>query len=228
MLIDRGAVIKRISVPIMKYCLPFYFTLIPSEAATNLSRFDGLKYGHQPDFLKNEDLIEYIERVRTTTFGLNVKRRVVLGNFLLSSKFEQFNEKVRTAQKVRRMFITQWCEQMEKNDIDVVISPTAIEEEPPIIADFYKPKESKTANPVYEFKMDYFTAFPNSLGIPSMTLPIQETWGKDPKTGERVSAYKFPSSVKICTYYGEDYHLLRIARQMEIMIEEAGMSCTQN
>ena len=46
MLIDRGAIIKRISVPLMKYCLPFYFTVVPSEAATNLSRFDGIKYGH--------------------------------------------------------------------------------------------------------------------------------------------------------------------------------------
>jgi Asp-tRNA(Asn)/Glu-tRNA(Gln) amidotransferase A subunit family amidase len=49
--------------------------------------------------------MEYIERVRSENFGLNVKRRVMLGNFLLSSKFEKFNEKVRTAQKVRRMFI---------------------------------------------------------------------------------------------------------------------------
>lgn len=46
MLIDKGAIIKRISVPLMKYCLPFYFSLIPSEAATNLARFDGLKFGH--------------------------------------------------------------------------------------------------------------------------------------------------------------------------------------
>jgi aspartyl-tRNA(Asn)/glutamyl-tRNA(Gln) amidotransferase subunit A len=45
MLKDKGAIIKRISVPLMKYCLPFYFTLIPAEAATNLSRFDGLRYG---------------------------------------------------------------------------------------------------------------------------------------------------------------------------------------
>lgn len=97
MLIDKGAIIKRISVPLMKYCLPFYFSLIPSEAATNLARFDGLKFGHQPDFKNGEDLMEYIERVRTTTFGLNVKRRVVLGNFLLSSKYEHFNDKVRTA-----------------------------------------------------------------------------------------------------------------------------------
>jgi len=106
MLKDRGAIIKRISVPLMKYCLPFYFTVVPSEAATNLSRFDGLKYGHQPEFLEGEDLMEYIERVRSDTLGLNVKRRVVLGNFLLSSKFADYSEKVKTAQKVRSLFIS--------------------------------------------------------------------------------------------------------------------------
>ena len=95
MLKDKGAIIKRMQVPLMKYCLPFYFTLIPSEAATNLSRFDGLKYGHQPDFREGEDLFEYVTRVRSESFGLNVKRRCMLGNFLLSSKFEKYNEKVR-------------------------------------------------------------------------------------------------------------------------------------
>jgi len=74
MLKDKGAIIKRISVPLMKYCLPQYFTVVPSEAATNMSRFDGLKYGHQPEFLEGEDLMDYIERVRTETLGLNVKR----------------------------------------------------------------------------------------------------------------------------------------------------------
>jgi Asp-tRNA(Asn)/Glu-tRNA(Gln) amidotransferase A subunit family amidase len=59
--------------------------------------------------------------------------------------------------------------------------------------------------------MDYYTAFPNCLGIPSMTLPIQESWGINIRTGARVSRKKFPSSVKLCTYFGEDYHLLRIA-----------------
>ena len=95
MLKERGAIIKRIQVPLMKYCLPFYFTLIPSEAATNLSRFDGLKYGHQPEFREGEDLFDYVTRVRSDTLGLNVKRRVMLGNFLLSSKFDDYNEKVR-------------------------------------------------------------------------------------------------------------------------------------
>ena len=117
--------------------------------------------------------MEYIERVRSTTFNLNVKRRVMLGNFLLSSKFDKYNEKVRTAQKVRRMFISEWCEALEKNDIDVVISPTTIGEEPTMIEDVVgKNVNTKTRNPVFEFKMDYFTAFPNSLGIPSITLPF--------------------------------------------------------
>ena len=126
------------------------------------------------------------------------------------------------------MFISEWCEALEKNDIDVVISPTTIGEEPTLIADVINSNVNiKARNPVYEFKMDYFTAFPNSLGIPSITLPIQETWRKDHKTGKMTSSYKFPSSVKICSYFGEDYHLLRIAKQMALMIEDAGMAAEQ-
>jgi aspartyl-tRNA(Asn)/glutamyl-tRNA(Gln) amidotransferase subunit A len=222
---ERGAIIKRISVPLMKYCLPFYFTLVPSEAATNLSRFDGLKYGRQPAFEPGEDLHDYMKRVRSSGLGLNVKRRVMLGNFLLSSKFEQYNEKVRTAQKVRRMLIEQWSKELEDKAIDFVMSPTTIGEEPKRIADVLSPRPgSESANPVAEFKMDYYSAFPNSLGIPSITIPIQETWGKDPKTGLKTSAYKFPGSVKIHAYFGEDYHLLRIAKQIEAMVEENGMA----
>lgn len=115
MLRDRGAIIKRIQVPLMKYVLPFYYTLVPAEAATNLARFDGLKYGYQPEFKQDEELFDYIQRVRSERLGLNVKRRVMLGNFLLSSKYEQYNEKVRIAQKVRRMFISEWCKALEDN-----------------------------------------------------------------------------------------------------------------
>ena len=129
----------------MKYCLPFYFTLVPSEAATNLSRFDGLKYGRQPDFEPGEDLHDYMKRVRSSGLGLNVKRRVMLGNFLLSSKFEQYNEKVRTAQKVRRMLIEQWSKELEDKAIDFVIAPTTIGEEPKRISDVLAPKPDAEA-----------------------------------------------------------------------------------
>jgi aspartyl-tRNA(Asn)/glutamyl-tRNA(Gln) amidotransferase subunit A len=96
-----------VSIPLVKYSLPFYFTLVPSEASSNLSRYDGLKYGYQLDFQnqsksqdeestakKRQELFSYIERVKSEAFGINVKRRVILGNFLLSSRFEDFNEKV--------------------------------------------------------------------------------------------------------------------------------------
>lgn len=112
-----------------------------------------------------------------------------------------------------------------------MISPTTIGEEPTRIEDVIgtnkaslDSEDNKTRDPVFEFKMDYYTAFPNSLGIPSITLPIQETWGKNPTTGEITSAYKFPSSIKICSYFGEDYHLLRVAKQMQVMLESNGVN----
>lgn len=79
---------------------------------------------------EKEEIFDYITRVRTENLGLNVKRRVTLGNFLLSSKFDDFNDKVRLGQKIRRMLIDQWNTQMEEKDIDVVISPTTIGFEP--------------------------------------------------------------------------------------------------
>lgn len=142
MLKDRGAIIKRFSVPLLKYCLPMYYTIIPSEAATNLARFDGVKYGAQPDYKEKEELFDYITRVRSENFGLNVKRRCTLGNFLLSSKFEDFNDKVRTGQKIRRMLIDQWNKEMEEKDIDVVVSPTTLGFEPQLQAPILSPKPS--------------------------------------------------------------------------------------
>lgn len=74
--------------------MPFHFTLCPAEAASNLARFDGIKYGQQPQFPDKDedenDLYSYIERARSEGFGLNVRRRILLGNFLLSSKFEDY------------------------------------------------------------------------------------------------------------------------------------------
>jgi Asp-tRNA(Asn)/Glu-tRNA(Gln) amidotransferase A subunit family amidase len=69
--------------------------------------------------------------------------------------------------------------------------------------------------------MDYFTALPNSLGIASVTLPLQES-GRANANGSRIKAFKFPSSVKVHGYFGEDYHLLRVCREMERMIEING------
>ncbi len=75
----------------------------------------------------------------------------------------------------------------------------AIGERPPKISDVLNASEAK--NPVYEYKMDYYTAFPNCTGTPAITLPVKEASSK----------HEFPTSFKIQGYFGEDYHLLRIA-----------------
>jgi aspartyl-tRNA(Asn)/glutamyl-tRNA(Gln) amidotransferase subunit A len=93
---EFGAEIKVISLPLVKYCLPYHYSLLPSEAASNMARYDGIRYGYQPELFESShnqtigedpqaDLFEYISRTKTASFGMNVKRRVVLGNFLMSS-----------------------------------------------------------------------------------------------------------------------------------------------
>jgi aspartyl-tRNA(Asn)/glutamyl-tRNA(Gln) amidotransferase subunit A len=84
-----GATIKLISVPLVKYVLPYHYSLIPSEAASNLARYDGIRYGNQGSFdVPKGDksaLFSYIENQKTNSFGPNVKRRIMMGNFLMSS-----------------------------------------------------------------------------------------------------------------------------------------------
>lgn len=96
MLEDNGATIKMVDVPLVRYVLPYHYSLIPSEAASNLARYDGLRYGFQPSLEQQEksDLFKYIEGSKTESFGLNVRRRIMLGNFLMSSGggFIDFNQ----------------------------------------------------------------------------------------------------------------------------------------
>jgi aspartyl-tRNA(Asn)/glutamyl-tRNA(Gln) amidotransferase subunit A len=101
---EYGAEVKVISLPLFKYVLPYHYSLLPSEAASNMARYDGIRYGYQPEIFEkghNEaaadpqsDLFEFISRTKTAAFGINVKRRVVLGNFLMSSGHgnENFNQ----------------------------------------------------------------------------------------------------------------------------------------
>ena len=95
----------------------------------------------------------------------------------------------------------------------MILSPVAIGERPPKILDIINEKEKK--NPVYEYKMDYYTALPNCTGTPAITIPVNE---RTPKYGE------FSTSFKLQGYFGEDYYLLRIAETVEQSLREAKMN----
>ena len=113
-----------ISVPLVKYVLPYHYSLIPSEAASNLARYDGIRFGHQPQISKlstfddsdHSALFQYIQNSKTESFGMNVKRRVMMGNFLMSSGggHKDFNSNLVNAQKYRRMIVQQY-QQVMKN-----------------------------------------------------------------------------------------------------------------
>ena len=109
------------------------------------------------------------------------------------------------------MFVEEYNHAFEKANIDMIIGPTTIGEEPPKIKDILG--KTYKSNPIFEYKMDYYTIFPNAAGIPAITMPFHE----DPQK------YQFPSSVKLHGYFGEDYHLLRIALQVETMLKEHGV-----
>lgn len=94
----------------MKYILPIHYSLVPSEAASNLARIDGIRYGYQPELLDENAsgksaLFDYIERSKTASFGINVKRRVMIGNFLMSSGrgMIDMNENLINSQRLRRL-----------------------------------------------------------------------------------------------------------------------------
>lgn len=234
MLEDYGATIKVISIPLVKYTLPYYYSLLPSEAASNMARYDGIRYGYQPEIFENthnksaadpqSDLFSYIAKAKTAAFGINVKRRVVLGNFLMSSGegLQDFNQHLVNAQKFRRMLTQQYFDVLKEHNVDFVISPTGFGELPPKISDIQKPdpasKKGERKSPVFEYKMDFFTVIANSIGTCNMTVPLFES------EQARTKYLGFPTSIRLMGFFGEDFHLLRTGQKLEKILEINGMS----
>ena len=108
----------------MKYIYPIYFCVAAVEAASNLSRYDGIKYGNQFKHKEFEgDYKAYVKKIRSDYFGNNVKKRILVGNFLLSSRFEDFNSKISDSQKLRRRAVEEYSALFQKSGIDFIMSP---------------------------------------------------------------------------------------------------------
>ncbi|MGK0248398.1 MAG: aspartyl-tRNA(Asn)/glutamyl-tRNA(Gln) amidotransferase subunit A [Oleispira sp.] len=152
-----GATLKEISLPNTNLCVPAYYVIAPSECSANLSRMDGVRFGHRCEDPKNiEDLYK---RSRSEGFGDEVQRRIMLGSYALSAGF--YDAYYKKAQQVRRLIKNDFVAAF--NDVDVIMSPVA-----PSPA--FKFGE-KNKDPVSMYLEDIYTLATNLAGLPGMSVP---------------------------------------------------------
>ena len=159
---ELGAKIKEISLPNAKYALPCYYIIMPSEASSNLARYDGIRYGYSAGINskdKVKDLLDVYLRSRAEGFGAEVKRRIMLGTFALSSGYH--DEYYKKALKVRTNIIEDFRKAYD--EVDFIAAPVT-----PTIA--FKIGE-KANDPLSMYMSDVMTVSANIAGIPSISVP---------------------------------------------------------
>jgi aspartyl-tRNA(Asn)/glutamyl-tRNA(Gln) amidotransferase subunit A len=154
---ESGAEIIDISLPNTKYALPTYYIVAPAEASSNLARYDGVKYGFRSS--KGNNLIEMYENTRSEGFGDEVKRRILIGTYVLSSGY--YDAYYIKAQKVRQMIKNDFDESFKK--VDAILTPST-----PSSA--FKIGEKKN-DPISMYLNDIFTVPVNLAGIPAISIP---------------------------------------------------------
>ncbi|MCL5801160.1 MAG: Asp-tRNA(Asn)/Glu-tRNA(Gln) amidotransferase subunit GatA [Gammaproteobacteria bacterium] len=152
-----GAVVKEISLPNTPLAVPVYYVIAPAECSSNLSRFDGVRYGYR---CKDPvDLLDLYERSRGEGFGAEVKRRIMIGTYVLSAGY--YDAYYLKAQKLRRLISDDFKRAFEQ--VDVIMGPTA-----PTVA--FNLGE-KTDDPVTMYLSDIYTIAVNLAGLPAISLP---------------------------------------------------------
>ncbi len=153
---EQGAVIKEVSLPHTKYAVPTYYIIACAEAASNLSRFDGVRYGYRGS---NDNIEDMYVKSRSEGFGKEVKRRIMLGNYVLSSGF--YDAYYKKASQVRRLIKNDFDKVLE--EVDVILTPTS-----PTTA--FK-KGEKIQDPMQMYLADIYTVSANLAGLPAISVP---------------------------------------------------------
>ena len=188
---ESGAEILNISLPNTSYALPAYYIVAPAEASSNLARYDGVKYGFRSE---GENLIDMYEKTRSEGFGNEVKRRIMIGTYVLSSGY--YDAYYLKAQKVRRLIKNDFDEAYKK--VDAILAPST-----PSSA--FKIGE-KTNDPVSMYLNDIFTVPVNLAGLPAISIPA----GLDSKG--------YPLGLQIIGKAFDEQNILNIAFSMEQQI----------
>src|SRR5580658_6227651 len=155
---DAGAELVDISLPMTKYALPAYYIVAPAEASSNLARYDGVRYGLREG---GRDVIDMYERTRAAGFGKEVRRRVMIGTYVLSAGY--YDAYYLRAQKVRSL-IKRDFERSFADGIDAILTPTT-----PSAA--FGIGEKGGADPVEMYLNDVFTVTVNMAGLPGISVP---------------------------------------------------------
>jgi aspartyl-tRNA(Asn)/glutamyl-tRNA(Gln) amidotransferase subunit A len=153
---DAGASIHEVSLPHTKYALPAYYIVAPAEASSNLARYDGVRYGLR---ITGDDLIDTYERTRAEGFGKEVRRRVLIGTYVLSAGY--YDAYYLKAQKVRALIKRDFDEAWDK--VDVLLTPTTPS---PTFA-----IGEKSGDPISMYLQDIFTVTVNMAGLPAISIP---------------------------------------------------------
>lgn len=155
----RGAELVDISLPHTKYALATYYVLAPAEASSNLARYDGIRYGLR---VEGENLDKLYINTRTAGFGAEVRRRIMIGTYVLSAGY--YDAYYIKAQKMRRLIHDDFVNAFKK--CDVILTPTS-----PVTA-FPIGDENMKNNPINMYLNDVFTVSVNLAGLPAISLPV--------------------------------------------------------
>ena len=186
----QGATLVPIALPRTELSIPVYYIIAPAEASSNLSRFDGVKFGHRAkDFT---DLADMYEKTRTEGFGEEVKRRIMIGSYVLSHGY--YDAYYLQAQKIRRMIANDFQEAFKL--CDVIAGPVA-----PTVA--WKLGD-KSADPLANYLADIFTLPASLAGLPGMSLPVG------------FGQAGMPVGMQLIGNYLQEAKLLNVAHQFQL------------
>jgi len=199
MLRQAGAKIENISLPHTKYALPAYYVIAPAEASSNLARYDGVRYGRRAALSSGDGINEMYEKTRAEGFGPEVKRRVMIGTYVLSAGF--YDAYYNRARRVRAL-IKKDFDEVFADGVDAILTPTT-----PSAA--FGLGEMSDADPVQMYLNDVFTVTVNLAGLPGVSIPT----GVD-KSG-------LPLGLQVIGRPWEEGDMLNIAYSLE---QSAGFS----
>lgn len=183
-----GAVIKHISLPNMQQAIAAYYVIAPAEASSNLSRFDGVRFGYRCE--NPRDLTDLYKRSRAEGFGAEVQRRIMVGAYALSAGY--YDAYYLQAQKIRRLIKNDFMAAFE--DVDMILSPTTPNPAWKLGA--------KNADPVAAYLEDIYTITANLAGLPGLSMPAGFVDG-------------LPVGVQLLAPYFQEGRLLNVAHQYQ-------------